>query len=84
MIPVVNAISFTEAQNNLAAVMEAVCNDRKPVMITRGGEPAVVLVSLEEYGSDEETAYLLRSPANAARLLESIAQLEAIKPRRPY
>ncbi|CAG0911814.1 unnamed protein product, partial [Cyprideis torosa] len=56
--------------------MEQVCNDHAPVAITRKGEGAVVMISMEDYQALEETAYLLRSPKNARRLIESIAELE--------
>jgi len=74
-----NAISYTAARANLAKTMEKVCNDHDPVIITREEDPPVVMLSLEDYQSMEETAYLLRSPANARHLLESIAELEAGK-----
>ena len=74
-----DAISYTAARANLAKTMEKVCNDHDPVIITRKGKPPVVMLSLEDYQSMEETAYLLRSPANARHLLESIAELEAGK-----
>jgi antitoxin YefM len=57
--------------------MEKVCNDHAPVIITRQNERSVVMISLEDYQALEETAYLLRSPKNARRLLESIAELNA-------
>jgi antitoxin YefM len=57
--------------------MEKVCNDHAPVIITRQNERSVVMISLEDYQALEETAYLLRSPKNARRLLESIAELDA-------
>ncbi|WP_035235481.1 type II toxin-antitoxin system Phd/YefM family antitoxin [Desulfobacter vibrioformis] len=69
------AISYTFARQNLAKTMEKVCNDRSPVIVTRKSSNAVVIMSLEDYEALEETAYLLRSPQNAKRLLESIAQL---------
>lgn len=72
-----DAISYTAARANLAKTMEKVCNDHAPVIITRKSESPVVMLSLEDYQAMEETAYLLRSPANARRLLESIAELEA-------
>ncbi|MBS3954745.1 MAG: type II toxin-antitoxin system prevent-host-death family antitoxin [Methylomicrobium sp.] len=72
-----DAISYTTARANLAKTMEKVCNDHDPVIITRKREAPVVMISLEDYQSMEETAYLLRSPANARHLLESIAELEA-------
>lgn len=72
-----DAISYSSARANLASTMDRVCNDHEPLIITRNGEKAVVMLSLEDYKSLEETAYLLRSPANARRLLSSIAQLNA-------
>lgn len=72
-----DAISYTAARQNFAKVMEQVCGDRAPLLITRQGHPPVVMLSLEEYESLEETAYLLRSPQNARRLLASIQELEA-------
>jgi len=71
------AISYTNARSNLAKTMEKVCQDHDPVIITRRNESSVVMMSLEDYQALEETAYLLRSPKNARRLLESIAQLES-------
>jgi antitoxin YefM len=70
------AISYTVARENLASTMDKVCQDHNPVIITRGRKPAVVMMSLEDYSSWEETAYLMRSPANALRLLESIEQMK--------
>ncbi len=51
----------------------------KPLIITRNGEQSVVMLSLEDYKALEETAYLLRTPANAKRLLSAAAQLNAGK-----
>jgi len=74
------AVSYSHARANLADTMDAVCTDRAPLTITRsGGQKAVVLLSLEEYEALEETAHLLRSPANAMRLLNSIASLQSGK-----
>lgn len=72
-----DAISYTVARANLAKTMEKVCNDHDPVIITRKRESPVVMISLADFQAMEETAYLLRSPANARHLLESIAELEA-------
>ncbi|MAC47573.1 type II toxin-antitoxin system Phd/YefM family antitoxin [Oceanospirillum beijerinckii] len=74
-----DAISYTAARANLAKTMKQVCEDHSPVIITRKSEDPVVMLSLEDYRAMEETAYLLRSPANARHLLESIAELEAGK-----
>lgn len=69
--------SYSELRKNLAKTLDQVTGDREPVIITRDrGKPAAVLVSLEEYTSWEETLHLLRSPANATRLLESIAEFD--------
>jgi len=72
-----DAITYSSARANLASTMDRVCSDHEPLIITRNGEKAVVMLSLEDYKALEETAYLLRSPANARRLLSSIAQLNA-------
>jgi antitoxin YefM len=71
-----DAISYTSARANLAKTMDRVCDDHEPLIITRGGEQSVVMISLLDYKALEETAYLLRSPRNAKRLLEAIADLE--------
>jgi len=70
------AITYTAARQNLAKTMEKVCKDHAPVIVTRRTSNSVVIMSLEDYEAFEETAYLLRSPKNARRLIESIAQLE--------
>lgn len=72
-----DAISYTAARANLAATMNRVCDDHEPLIITRNSEQSVVMMSLDDYKALEETAYLLRSPKNAQRLLVSIAQLDA-------
>lgn len=74
-----DAMTFTRATQNLAETMQRVCDDHVPVIVTREDEPAVVIMSLEDYRALDETAYLLRSPKNAQRLLESVAQLESGK-----
>ncbi len=73
------AITYTAARQNLAKTMEKVCKDRVPIIVTRKASNSVVIISLEDYEALEETAYLLRSPKNARRLIESIAQLEKDK-----
>ncbi len=74
-----DAISYTAARQNLAKTMDKVCLDHEPIIITRNNEQSVVMMSLDDFKALEETAYLLRSPKNARRLLESIAQLESGK-----
>lgn len=71
-----DSISYTTARAKLAKTMDRVCESHQPVIITRSGEPSVVMLSLEDFNSLEETSYLLRSPKNAKRLLEAITELE--------
>ena len=70
-----DAMTYSSARANLAGVMDRVCEDHEPLIITRNGDQSVVMLSLDDYKALEETSYLLRSPANARRLLASIAQL---------
>ncbi len=72
-----DAISYSSARAQLASNMSRVCDNHEPIIITRNGAQSVVMLSLEDYQSLEETAYLLRSPANAKRLLDAITQLDA-------
>jgi antitoxin YefM len=68
--------TYTEAREKLSNIIEKVCEDHNPLIITKRRDKAVVMISLEDYESIEETAYLLRSPRNMQRLLESIKELE--------
>lgn len=69
------ALTYTAARENLASTMDRVCQDHDPVIITRNRDQAVVMISLEDYESLQETANLLRSPVNARRLIDSIEEL---------
>ncbi len=73
--PAMNTITSSSARANLAKTMDRVCEDHEPIIITRSGEQSVVMLSLEDFRALEETAYLLRSPANATRLLGAIERL---------
>jgi antitoxin YefM len=75
-VHIMKSITYTAARENLASTINRVCEDNAPVVITRNRDQAVVMLSLAEYESLEETAHLLRSPENAKRLLRSIEQLE--------
>ncbi|MBB6625800.1 type II toxin-antitoxin system prevent-host-death family antitoxin [Nocardioides sp. KIGAM211] len=70
-------MSYSESRARYAETLSAVVDDREEVVITRAGHEPVVIVSLEDYESLKETAYLLRNPANARRLLASIERLES-------
>ena len=76
------AITYTAAREGLASAMDEVCRDRAPIVITRNRDQSVVLMSLDDYEELQETAHLLRSPANARRLLAAIQSLESEKGRK--
>jgi len=70
-------LSYSQTRANLAATLDAVTADREEVVVTRAGHEPVVIVSLDDYESLKETAFLLKSPENARRLLASIDRLES-------
>lgn len=69
-------MTFSESRANYAKTLDSVVDDREEVVITRSGHEPVVIVALDDYQSLKETAYLLRSPANARRLLDAIERLD--------
>jgi len=71
----VKSITYSAARENLASTINRVCEDQAPIVITRNRDQAVVMLSLAEYESLQETAYLLRSPANAKRLIAAVETL---------
>lgn len=72
-------LSISETRANLKAVLDRVVADRAPVAITRPKGENVVMISASEWASIEETLHLLASPANAKRLLDGIARMDAGK-----
>lgn len=70
-------LSYTESRAHYAEVLDSVVNDREEVVITRAGHEPVVIVALAEFEALRETAYLMRSPANARRLLDAMERLES-------
>jgi len=72
-----DVITSTALRENLAKVLDEVCDSAAPLIVTRQNARPVVMVSLEEFRSMEETMHLLSSPANAERLIRSIAELDA-------
>jgi antitoxin YefM len=70
-------MSYSESRARYAEVLSAVVDDQEEIVITRVGHESVVIVSLDEYESLKETAYLLRSPANARRILQAIDRLDS-------
>ncbi len=70
-------LSSTELRANLSAVMDRVNDDHEPVIVHRAKGKPVVMVSLEDWASMEETTYLLSNPANRAHLMESLADAQA-------
>ena len=75
------AMTYTAARENLASTMNKVCRNRAPIIITRNRDQSVVMLSLDDYEQLEETAYLLRSPVNAQRLLSATGSLQKGKGR---
>jgi len=69
-------LSYTEARDKLASVWDETVSTREPVVLERRGHESVVLVPLDEWRGVVETAHLLRSPANARRLLSALKRLE--------
>lgn len=69
--------TYTEARKNLSSTMDKVCDTHEPVIITRQKASPVVIMSLDDYNSIMETDYLLRSPANAKRLRQSLDELDS-------
>lgn len=76
---IMKTVNYTDARQNLTSIMNEAIDDRIPILITRQKGIPCVLLSLDEYQSLEETAYLLRSPANARHLLDSIDELNVGK-----
>lgn len=70
-------LTYSESRANYAATLDSVLDDREEVIITRAGRDPVVIVALDDYESLKESAYLLRTPSNARRLLQAIDDLEA-------
>ena len=68
-------VSYSEVRQNLAKMLDHVVDDAEEVVITRSGHESAVIISLREYESLKETAYLMASPANARRLNEAIEEL---------
>jgi len=73
------SINYTTFRKNLAKTLDRVNDDHYPILITRQKGRAAVLLSLDDFRSYEETAYLMKSPKNAERLNAAIADLEADK-----
>lgn len=73
------AITYSEARHALKNVMDEACKNHEPILITRRKGENVVLLSLEDYESIMESEYLLSSPANAARLMQSLEEARAGK-----
>ena len=72
-------LNFSETRQRLKSVMDRVVRDHVPVVVSRKSGESVVIVSLADWNAQEETAYLLSNKANAARLGEALAELDAGK-----
>jgi antitoxin YefM len=80
-----DAITYTAVRNNLAKTIDKVNEDHAPIIITRQNGSSAVLMSLDDFNAFEETAYLMRSPANAARLSKAVMDVTKgkVKARKP-
>ena len=72
-----DAATYTQVRKNFSDVMNRVCDDHAPLIITRQNERPVVMISLEDYNAIEETLFLIRSPKNAARLSKALEDVES-------
>lgn len=79
MLPLTKSITYSQARNQLASVLDRVVKDKEIVTIQRRGKTGVCLIAEEELASILETLYLLRSPENARRLFESLEEVERLK-----
>jgi antitoxin YefM len=75
-------VSYSELRKNLRFYMDKVCEDRAPLFVTRQKGRSVVLMSEDDYEGLIETVHLLKSPANAARLLRAIGDADQGKLRK--
>lgn len=72
-------VSYTEARNQLAGLMETAIRDREPITITRNGAATVVMLAADEYAAMQETLHLHSTPANAERIRQGLADFAAGK-----
>jgi antitoxin YefM len=72
-----DALTYTNVRQNFKQAMDQVCDDHTPIIITRQNARPVVMMSLEDYNSTQETLYLMKSPTNAGRLLKAVAEAKA-------
>ncbi|CAN5209757.1 YoeB-YefM toxin-antitoxin system antitoxin YefM [soil metagenome] len=68
-------MNYSYTRQHFAEIMDKVNDDHAPMLITRQKGKPVVMISLEEYNSLEETTYLLRSPKNAKRIMAALEQI---------
>lgn len=73
------ALSYSALRKNLSKAMDQVNDDHAPIVITRQKGQSAVLLSLDDFESWQETAYLLRSPKMARRLRDAVQQIESGK-----
>lgn len=73
-----HTLSYTTARANLAKTMQTVCDDHDPVIITRSNAEPVVMLSLSDFESFQETYYLMKSTTNATRLKDAIDEIEQL------
>ena len=71
-----DTVTYTELRDNLKGVLDKVCQDHTPLLVTRQRGEDVIILSKEDYNALDETAYLLKSPKNAERLRKAVRDVE--------
>lgn len=74
---IMSTITYSTARDHLAEVWDKTVSTREPVIVSRRGAESIVMLPLEEWEGLQETAHLLRSPANARRLLAALNRLDS-------
>lgn len=72
-----DALTYSYTRQHFADVMRRVNDDRSPVVVTSQRGKPIVIMSLDDYHAMEETAYLLRNPKGAKRLMEAVEELRS-------
>ena len=71
-----DTVTYSELRDNLKGVLDKVCRDHAPLLVTRQRGEDVIILSKDDYDALDETAYLLKSPKNAERLRKAVKDVE--------
>lgn len=70
-------VTYSELRQNLATLMDKVCDDHAPLLVTRRNGRSVIMMSVDDYEEMDATTHLTRHPANVAWIEQSLADIEA-------